>query len=379
MMKRLSLILLLFTSLAMLNALTTLAAVEETDCLYYFYGEGECQDCRPVNAYLIQLQSQYPSLKLETFDVYYNKGNLDLLQKYYDAYNIGAEDQKIPVVFLPGSYFIGQDNIITFLEGRIKDNEDTRCPFLGPVPSIGVVGEAEPKDVLQTLTIGVITDSALKNIGSAGLAALLLLLIMLLTAVKEREQVLVRGIAYGAGAFLSYLLFGLGFFSKFLSVSVGRGFLTLTGVASLIVGAFWIASFLGLLKFFRSLHSREKEKQKRVQIPTWGMAILGFVVPLFTFAFLEGKFLVLRNLFVGGISQGAVVPLMLYYLGIVFIPVAAVIIVFSVLRQKLEALGEKKGYQGALEREKWKKHYLKLLNLVAGIILVLAGIIILGG
>lgn len=378
MMKRLSLILLLFTSLAMLNALTALAAVEETDCLYYFYGEGECQDCLPVNAYLTQLQGQYPALKLEQFDVYYNRGNLELLQKYYDAYNIGIEDQKIPVVFLPGSYFIGQDNIITFLEERIKDNEDTRCPFLGPVPSIGVVGEAEPKDVLQTLTVGVITDSALKNIGSAGIAALLLLLIMLLTAVKEKDQVLARGIAYGAGAFLAYLLFGLGFFSKFLSVSVSRGFLTLTGVASLLVGAFWIASFLGLLKFLRS-REREKEKQKRVQIPTWGMAILGFIVPLFMFAFLEGKFLVLRNLFVGGISQGAVVPLMMYYLGIVFIPVAAVIIIFSVLRQKLEVWGEKKGYQGTLEREKWKKHYLRLLNLVVGIILVLAGMMILGG
>jgi hypothetical protein len=364
----------------MLALFAPLAGAEETDCLYYFYGEGECQDCRPVNAFLTQLQGQYPSLQMEQFDVYYNKGNLDLLQKYYEAYDIRAEDQKIPVVFLPGSYFIGQDNIITFLEERVKDNEDTRCPFLGPVPTIGIVGEAEPKNVLDTLTVGVITDSALTTIGSAAVAALLLLLILLLTIVKDKEQVLPRGIAYGVGAFLSYLLFGFGFFSSFISVSLSRGFLAFTGILSLATGAFWIVSFLGLLKFFRSRESlREKEKQKRLQIPNWGMVLLGFIVPLFTFALLEGKFLVLRNLFLGSISRGAVVPLLLYYLGIVFLPVAAVIIILSVLRQKLDVLGEKKGYQSAQDRERWKKHHLKLLNLLVGIILVLAGIIILGG
>ncbi len=378
MVKRQALILLLL-SLTFLVTTIPFALAEETDCLYYFYGEGECQDCLPVNAFLSQLQGQYPSLKIEKFDVYYNKGNLELLQKYYDAYDIGVDDQKIPVVFLPGSYFIGQDNIITFLEGRVKDNDDTRCPFLGPVPSIGVVGEAEPKNILDTLTVGVITDSALKNIGSAGIAALLLLLLMLLSTVKDKEHVLPRGIAYGAGAFLSYLLFGLGFFSSFISVSVSRGFLAFTGIVSLAAGAFWIASFLGLFKFFRSLGLREKEKQKRLQIPAWGMALLGFIVPLFTFALLESKFLVLRNLFLGSISRGAVVPLLLYYLGIVFIPVAAVIIILSVLRQKLDVLGEKKGYQSAQDRERWKKHYWKLLNLGLGIILVLAGIMILGG
>ncbi|MEK6950687.1 MAG: hypothetical protein AABX13_03100 [Nanoarchaeota archaeon] len=364
--------------LPILILFSPLALAEETDCLYYFYGEGECQDCLPVNAFFTQLQSQYPSLKIEQFDVYYNKGNLDLLQKYYEAYDIRAEDQKIPVVFLPGSYFIGQDNIITFLEERVKDNEDTRCPFLGPVPSIGVVGEAEPKNVLETLTLGVITDSALKTIGSAAVAALLLLLILLLTTVKDKEQVLSRGIAYGAGAFLSYLLFGFGFFSSFILISASYSFLAFTGMVSVAAGAFWIASFLGLFKFFRSRERlREKEKQKQLQIPGWGMALLGFIVPLFTFALLEGKFLVLRNLFLGSISRGAVVPLLLYYLSIVFIPVAAVIIILSVLRQKLDVLGDKKGYQSAQDRERWKKHHWKLLNLVLGIILVLAGIIIL--
>ncbi len=351
--------------------------VPQTDCLYYFQGEGECLDCVPVTAYLSQLQTQYPQLNVQKFDVYYNKGNLELLQKYFESYGVPPENQKIPALFLPGSYFVGQASIIALLEGRIKDNDDPNCPFLGPVSTVGIVGEASPKDVLQTLTLALITSSAIRNAFSVAIGALFLLLLMTLTSIREKEQVLTKGLAFVLAAFVSYLLFGLGFFPNLLSVSGSQVFLNLIGILSLLVAAFWILSFFGLLKPFRKMLESGDKKKKQWRIPVWLLAVIGFIAPLLTLALLEGKLLVLRNLFSGGIQRGAVVPLLLYYIAITVLPLLVTVLVLSPLRFQLDQWGEKKGFRSAQDKERFQKHYVKLFNVLVSIILVIGGMMLL--
>ena len=70
----------------------------QTDCLYYFYGK-ECKDCDAASASLLALQTTYPNLRLEKYEVWGNIKNYEMMQAYFKAYGIEEDAHSIPVVF----------------------------------------------------------------------------------------------------------------------------------------------------------------------------------------------------------------------------------------------------------------------------------------
>ena len=63
--------------------------------------------CTGTNTIITNLEQKYPKLKIEKYEVYYNKTNRQLLQTYLDAYGVDVNRQGLPIVFLPSSYFLG--------------------------------------------------------------------------------------------------------------------------------------------------------------------------------------------------------------------------------------------------------------------------------
>ena len=81
--------------------------------IYFFWGEG-CPNCKELKPVLDDLEQKYPQLEVHHLEVYYNKTNLDLLQKMFSAY--GKKSNAVPVTFIAD----------TMIDGYFPDFTDER-------------------------------------------------------------------------------------------------------------------------------------------------------------------------------------------------------------------------------------------------------------
>lgn len=160
----------LLSSLALAKTISISPNVEK-DCIYYFYGE-ESTEGQNVDAYLFTLQQKYPNITIQTYEVYYNQQNNELLNQYFKVFGVSEESQGIPIIFIGGSYLIGEQSITSLLEGSIKNNPSSACPSLQEVQTIGVVGSSTSPEILNTISFFKVTGEALKNMFSSGMLAL---------------------------------------------------------------------------------------------------------------------------------------------------------------------------------------------------------------
>ena len=126
-MKKTFLFLFLILSLAVISNIgyaQELCTIEQpcddptnTTCIYFFYGDG-CLHCARVEPFLSQLKEKYP-LEVHNFEIYNNRSNLLILNKYFDSYQIPERERGIPAVFITNSYMIGDKPILDNLEEKI--------------------------------------------------------------------------------------------------------------------------------------------------------------------------------------------------------------------------------------------------------------------
>ncbi len=72
--------------------------------LYFFWGDG-CPHCEEARPFLEALQHQYPNLKVESFEVWYNRDNQQLYQRMAEAR--GFKAQYVPAFFVGDRYWVG--------------------------------------------------------------------------------------------------------------------------------------------------------------------------------------------------------------------------------------------------------------------------------
>jgi hypothetical protein len=351
----------------------------ETDCLYYFYGF-DCEECPQTDTYLKQLQTRFPKIKVEMFEVYFNKGNLKLLQDYFNAYNVPAEVQSLPVVFLPKSYFIGKEAIIGLLEGRIKSNQNPSCPLLEDVNVIGVIGEGSPKDIMGKLSFLSVTGAALKTAFSLGGLALLILLLLVIVAFKDKESVLKKSFLFITGVYAAYLIFGMGFFSWLGYSGIGVYFAKIVAILAIVFSLALIKEFFITWKItFKDVHPAFIDNLKKfiaVIFSTPGCLIFGLVFGLLSFARLNKTYLLIRYLFIANISRGIALPTLLYFILVMLILMILFVVVIYLVKDQLDDKAEKKS-NDEKKVEIWKEHYVKLINFVLSVIILIVGIIVL--
>ena len=355
-----------------------LALEVENDCVYYFYGQ-ECEDCAATEATVFGLERAYPHLQLQKYEVYHNFQNFELLQQYYDAYGIEKKSRSIPAIFMKGNYMVGSKAITSLLEERIKDNSDPNCPSLSPEQqAVGILGEGETPNILSTLSFSLLTGDALSNMFAPGMVALVLLFLAILSATKSKEEIIKASAYYIAGIFLAYLLFGLGMFSSFYDSQLHYLFYKSVGIAAMLFGLAGVQSFFTAWELVlpHDLRNHLKSVLAYVLSPA-GVLFMGLVCAMFTLAGVGSSFYLLRDLFAGGFMRSIVFPLMLYYSAaalLIFIGVAAL---FNLLRSLLKHAVEVQEGTSDLKRERWKKHYEKVLSFcVRGTILVLGSVLV---
>jgi hypothetical protein len=234
------------------------------------------------------------------------------------------------------------------LAGRIDENKKEACPALIVEKAVGVVGERNPSNILETFSFAGISRSAISNSIIPGMLAILLLLGIVL--VLTEGDFLKRGIYFIVGSFIAFFLYGLGLYGAFV-------FSYFKGVIAMI------AILLGLLGV-RDYFKGHKPITLKAKYPA-GFLLLGFVSTIFVLAQSNEVYMLLKELFVGDLMW-KVLPLLFYYSLLVIIPMIALLLIFWFIQMNIDH-----------EKEKQKEKNLKIYSVVVSFIMLLAGVLLL--
>jgi len=357
----------------------------EEVCLVYFYGEG-CPHCAGLKSFLEKMQKKYPSLKVDSYEIYLNSENRLLFEKMAKAF--GTNIQGVPTSFIDEKVIVGYSNSI----GESIEQEIQKCLEKGaknPLDKIGqipskemteITGDSSPAqnpETTEKLTWAKIISLAVVDaINPCALAVLTLMLIAILTYnPKNKLNVLLAGLAFTASVFIMYFIHGLiiiKFFQLVQALSSVRLYLyKALGIVAIILGGLNIRDYFsykpGSLGTEMPLMMRPKVKKiiSKVTSPK-GAFIVGLFVTLFLLPCTIGPYLIAGGVLSAMELIKTIFPLLVY--NIIFI-IPMIFITFLVY----------KGISKVDDVSGWKDRNIRNLHLTAGIIMALLGIAMITG
>lgn len=210
-------------------------------CLYYFGSEG-CHSCEVADAYITQVEAQYPTLTVHRFEVH-NITNWNLMVSFYRAHNMTF--YSTPVAFIGNEVLTGSADIENRLVPLILNNTGWQCPS----PNSTVPPYNNP----SSPPVAIIFGMALADSLNPCAIAVLLLLIVALSAAAGR--ILPTGAAYIAGNFVAYVLIGFGLFALLRQFQ-------LPYYTSKIIGA--LAIVVAIISLFSKIPVSQKPTVKKL-------------------------------------------------------------------------------------------------------------------
>ena len=356
---------------------SALVVAEENDCLIYFTGTG-CTDCETSDHVMDALQAKYPGLQIQRHNVYLQKEDSVLFDQYVEGHNI-QEKQGIPAVFVSDSYFIGNGPITTLLEERIIDNDVSSCPVPEGGSVVGIAGKASPAKVIEAFSFLTVTGSALKDSIRLGLLAVMAFFVLISLGMKDKTEMVRRGIIFGTGVMIAYLFRGFGFFESLSIPIVTATFLKIVGLGFVVFGIYVLKHFFVKGRFvFRNPETFAKHKSRFVVIlcswPT--LVVSGFVLSLFSFAHTMISFTLLQVVLADVSTRWIGLPLLIYYCVLLLLPLLLLLIVLYLVRTQIEGKVEHKATY-VQRRTAWEQYYQNVYFFGLAELLLIAGLIFL--
>ncbi len=352
---------------------------KETDCLYYFFSE-DSEGCSGTTSYIDKLDTKHPDLNIQRYEVYQNAPNAELLKNYFDSYNIPESSRKIPAVFTGGTYFIGEKSIKGLLETQFQLNDDNTCPNLATANVIGVVGPGETSNVLDTLGfISVFTDALKDSVKQAHLALLLLLMVLLIT-IKNKELMIKRGVLFLVTVYFTHLLFGVGLFTGITLLDASTIFYKTIGVIAAIYGTISVKAFFTtykvMLKDIPKVYLTNFNIFKNAIISITGVFSIGLISGILSLPDLGNKFFTLQNLFTVSSFKISSFPMILYYSLISMIPLVALFAIVLFVKEKLEDIAEDKADDNPHKLKVWTKYHTRIVSVTISSVMLVVGLIL---
>jgi cytochrome c biogenesis protein CcdA/glutaredoxin len=344
------------------------ASAENSTCVYFFYGDG-CAHCARVEPFINEIASRYDSLDVQKFEIYNDRSNMILLNQYFENYNISNENRGIPVIFIGNNYLIGDKPIIENLESTLQDNIGNPCPILNGGNTTGTVGLSSPTEKLGSLSLLAVIGAALvDSINPCAIAVLLILMGALLIS-NDKKKSLKAGFAFTLSIYIAYFLFGLGLFSAIQISGLSYWFYKIIGALAIIIGLanlkdyFWYGAGGFVMEIPRSWRPKLKELLGKVTSPL-GAFLMGFVVCLFELPCTGGPYIVILGLLADKMTMWASVPILLLYNLVFVLPLIIITLLLYF------------GFSSVESATKWKETNLRVLHLIAGLIMLVLGILI---
>lgn len=231
---------------------TKISATEKT-ALLFFWSEG-CPHCAEEDVYLTKLQTKYPEIKIEKYEVSKNKHNQTKLINL--SKELGFEANSVPVTIVGNKYILGFAEGTTNykIEELILNAENTNaiseeiCEIDEPCGEennhkirIPFFGEIESKNF--SLPVLAIVIGTLDGFNPCAMWTLLFL-ISLLLGMKDRKRMWILGTAFIVASASVYFIFMSAWLNLFLFIGFIAAVRIIIGLVALGGGAYSIKDFL---------------------------------------------------------------------------------------------------------------------------------------
>ncbi len=374
-------------------------ALAEAPTLYFYYGIG-CPHCAQVKPFIEEVVQKYPEIDVKQYEVYKNRVNAQRLLESFEEYGVPFGKRGVPVVFLNGTYFLGDTPIIDNLEGEIEkmletadaeadsadepektitsfESEEISTDPMEPQAEEGSSQPAEdskkgaekqPSESAESqkpepVSLWVITGLALVDSVNPCAIAVLIILLGALMMVQKKKRALWGGLCFTTAIYISYFLFGLGIsYTLQLAQSISFYIFKGVGILAIILGLanikdfFWYGSGGFVMEIPRSWRPRLKSMLRGVTSPL-GAFLVGFAVTLFELPCTGGPYFVVLGLLSAYESMAKVLPILFYYNFFFVLPLLVITGLVYL------------GLSSVQEAGKWKDRNIRILHLAAGLIM----------
>ncbi|MDP2966753.1 MAG: hypothetical protein Q8N39_12080 [Pelolinea sp.] len=217
--------------------------------IYFFWGDG-CPHCAEEEPFLESLAQKYPQVKIQKYEVWYDKANQEILKKVADV--MGFDPKGVPVTIIGEKYWVGyREEYNAELEAAVKGCVANTCKSVidtellsnpatseiqknsGQVITLPFIGEADLGK--QSLAVSTLIIGFVDGFNPCSLWIISVLLALTLTS-GSRTKVITVGLTYLLVTTLVYSLFILGVFTLFSYIGYLRWIQIIVALIAILFG-----------------------------------------------------------------------------------------------------------------------------------------------
>jgi cytochrome c biogenesis protein CcdA/glutaredoxin len=329
----------------------------------FVYGNG-CPHCATARTYIESNMNKYPDLNVTYIEI---NQNIDSVLELYSKYNVPASSQGgVPILFIGNTFVLGDTSIINQIEPIYLKCKTDCNSTLNQNPNQG------PEFSLNTLIFLAFADA----VNPCELAVLIILMTAILTQFPQnKKKALYAGLAFSLAIFLMYFIFGLliitgfKFLSNYLNVS-NTLFFSVLAILAIVLGILNLkdAVVYGGGGFIMEVPQKWRPKMKALIQGTTsvkGAFVVGLIVSLFLTPCTAGPYFVAAGM-LATVSWVTSIPYFLLYMLIFISPMIVITLITYLGFAKVDDMGG------------WRERNLKKLHLIAGLIMLIIGLLMLG-
>ncbi|MBT3704237.1 cytochrome c biogenesis protein [Candidatus Peregrinibacteria bacterium] len=369
-----------FSSAAFAAPFAAATALPKGDEIVIYVGDG-CPHCAKVEEH-VEDEGYMDVFNLEFKEVYHDSDNATEFGEVAEFFGIPLFDRGVPFLATSSEHFVGDKPIIEFLDDKydawLIANAGVVGDVDGDLDSGGSSGSGGPEDGFdpnvsdsaRQLTIPLLIGAALVDAVNPCAFAVLIILLTTILAGGVKKRALYSGLLFSFAVFLSYLAMGLGLYSAITSVGISLMFMKVVGVLAILLGLFNLKDVFFYGKgFVMEVPMKWRPKMKailRSVTSPAGAFVIGFLISLFLLPCTSGPYIVIISLLGQQDMFWHALRLLVLYNVIFVAPMVFI------------TLAVYKGF--SVERaEEIRQKRLKVLHLIAGVILIVMGVVILMG
>jgi cytochrome c biogenesis protein CcdA/glutaredoxin len=217
----------------------TSAGTKTDVSIVYYYTEG-CSECHAVEQLLDSLKATYSFTivrKYDALDVPGSKVRASLDDQY------GVPEQQrgtAPTIFVGKTALVREKAIRAGLEHAFATTDAEGNAWLASALVTADKGGSSAEDAFRTFSVlTVIGAGLLDGVNPCAFATLIFFISYLIMRSKKKRDILLVGVAFGAGVFLAYFLAGLGLYKYVAQATwffaIARWFYLAIGVFALVI------------------------------------------------------------------------------------------------------------------------------------------------
>jgi cytochrome c biogenesis protein CcdA/glutaredoxin len=342
----------------------------------FFYGVG-CPHCTTVRSYLESFSIQHSDFNVTYLNI---NENVELIFELYNKFNVPQNNRgAVPILFIGNDFVLGDSSIINQTEllylknlNEINNNHNQDFNNIQPISEENKDSSSKTEFSLNSLILLAFADA----VNPCELAVLIILMTAILTQYpKNKRKALHAGLAFSLAIFLMYSVFGVliitgfKFLSNVLNISNTLFFIALALLA-IVLGLLNLkdAVIYGGGGFIMEVPQKWRPKMKAIIQGTTsvkGAFITGLIVSLFLTPCTAGPYFVAAGM-LATFEWIISIPYFILYMLIFISPMIAITLITYFGFAKVEDMGG------------WRERNLKKLHLIAGLIMLIIGLMMLG-